>query len=133
MRSRVTFVLMFLAAAGCGSNSGVSSSSGLPRAATLATLTTAQFGTMCDWVNTRQGGYGQSVHCPAGDTQTTDDSKAACLSIASQLAALCPNLTVGSVEDCTNATQTELCAFPTEPACAPVRNCAVGGAADGGA
>jgi hypothetical protein len=132
MKTPVTLILIFVALAGCGGSSGGSSSSGIPRTTTFATLTAAQGGTLCDYVNGKQGGYGRSTVCSVGDTQTTDDSKTDCVSALSGLATLCPRLSVADIEDCVSAIGTDLCAFETDAACAPVLNCADSGGADAG-
>ena len=132
MKTPGTLILVFAALAGCGGSSGGSSTSGIPRTTIFAALTAAQSGTLCEWVNTNQGGYGRSITCSAGDTQTTDDSKAVCMTGVSLLATLCPQLSVADIEDCVNAIGTDLCAFETNAACGPVLNCADSGGPDAG-
>jgi len=108
---------------GRGANGGTGTSSGLSRAATVKSLTPAQAGTLCDWQSGKQGGYGRSVDCADGSTQTTDPDKTMCVSAVSAVGSLCPTLTVGDVEDCANASQTDLCSFETQAGCANVRAC----------
>lgn len=108
---------------GGGTNGGTGASSGLLRTATVKSLTSAQAATLCDWQNGKQGGYGRSVTCADGSTQTTDPDKATCVSAASLVGSLCPTLTVGDIEDCANASQTDLCSFDTQAGCANVRAC----------
>jgi len=118
---------------GCGSSGGSSGApSNVPPGDTFGQLSTSQVTSLCDYLAATQGGYGRSVTCPAGDTQTTDDSQSACVSSSAQVAALCPTLTVGETEECAAAVGTNLCDFDTASACAPVRNC-FGAASDGGA
>jgi hypothetical protein len=108
----------------CGSGSGgVGNSSGLPRSSTVGSLDSSQAATLCDWENAKQGGYGRSVSCPDGSTQTTDANRAYCVSAVPYFATYCPTLTVGEVEDCANALGTNICNIATEPACAPVAAC----------
>jgi hypothetical protein len=118
-------VLMFacIASASCGSSSGPGTSSGLPRSSTLASLTTAQDATLCDWLNERQGGYGQSVSCPDGSHADTDTNQSSCVASVPTGAASCPTLTVGDVEDCANAIGTNICEMPTAAGCANVNAC----------
>jgi hypothetical protein len=96
-----------------GSETEPGLSTGLPRWNILGSLDTPQAGTLCDWANAKQGGYGRSVMCPDGSEQTTDDDKATCVQTAPLFADFCPTLTVGDVEDCVNAIGTDLCALAT--------------------
>ena len=110
----------------CGSSTsrpGGGASSGLPRSATIASLSTAQAGTLCDWQSAKQGGYGRMVNCSDGSQEMSDPDKATCVSGASALGALCPTLTVGDVEDCANAVGTDLCSEPTQAGCAAFNTC----------
>jgi hypothetical protein len=106
-----------------GSGGAVGTSSGLPRASTLGSLTSAQDSTLCDWENAKQGGYGRSVSCPDGSEDDTDLSQASCVASVPGFATGCPSLTVGDVEDCANAIGTNLCQMPTAAGCANVNAC----------
>lgn len=124
----IVAALLFIGLAGpsCGSSDGgavVGTSSGLPRAATLGSLTAAQDATLCDWENAKQGGYGQSVSCSDGSHTDTDNNQASCVASVPGFATGCPTLTVGDVEDCANAIGTNLCAMPTAAGCANVNAC----------
>lgn len=114
-----------LLAASCGSGGGgsVGNSSGVPRSSTVGSLDGSQAATLCDWENAKQGGYGRSVTCPDGSTQTTDPDRATCVSQAPYFSTYCPTLTVGDLEDCANALGTNICNVATEPACGPVATC----------
>jgi hypothetical protein len=136
----VSLLLVGLAGFSCGSSTGgvadggggkggdagggaVGTSSGLPRASTLGSLTTAQDATLCDWENAKQGGYGRSVSCPNGSEDDTDLTQASCVASVPGFATGCPSLTVGDVEDCANAIGTNLCQMPTAAGCANVNAC----------
>ncbi len=109
---------------GCGSGSGAPGApSNVPRGDTLAQLSASQQASLCDYLANVQGGYGRTATCPAGDTQDTDQSQAECIQSSAFAAAACPTLTAGVAEDCAAACGTDLCAFDTEAACAPIRNC----------
>jgi hypothetical protein len=109
---------------GCGGGSGTAGApSNVPPGDTLGQLSASQQASLCDYVANVQGGYGRSTTCPAGDTQTTDQSQSYCLANFTQVAFICPTLTAGDAEACAAACGTNLCAFDTEAACAPVRNC----------
>lgn len=134
MRSLMLMVLAGLALGlGCGSGSSAAGApANVPRNDTLGQLTSSQVASLCDYLANVQGGYGRSMTCPAGDTQDTDPSQSACVQSSATAAAICPTLTVGDVEDCAAASGTNLCAFDSEPACAPIRSC-LGKAYDAGA
>jgi hypothetical protein len=122
----VLVVLGFLAAVSCSDSSNGSpsgTSSGVPRATKIADLSSAQAGTLCDWVNGKGGGYGRTVTCSDGTDASTDPDKATCSSSAPLLGGLCPTLTVGDLEDCSNAVGMDLCAAATNPACAAFNTC----------
>lgn len=126
IHSAIATALLFAAIASAsygGSSSGPGTSSGLPRSSTLASLTTAQDGTLCDWLNERQGGYGQSVSCPGGSHADTDTNQSSCVASVPGGAAACPTLTVGDVEDCANAIGTNICEMPTAAGCTNVNAC----------
>jgi hypothetical protein len=105
----------------CGGGNG--SSTGLPRSATFSSLTQAQAGRLCDWVNQNQGGYGRTVACPDGSQQTTDADKAGCVDFVPQLGLACPTLTVADVENCVNVIGPRLCEVTTSAACANLAAC----------
>lgn len=123
MRSRlgVGILLLSLAiAAACGSSRG---GSALDRNKTASTLTPAEQAELCDEVNGAQGGYGRSVTCTDGSTQTTDPSQAVCIQSIPTAGDPCANLTVGNLLDCANAVGSNLCTFPTTAACQPIHAC----------
>jgi hypothetical protein len=96
--------------------------SGIPRAAHLGDLTSAQAAVLCDWVNERQGGYGRTASCLIG-VESTNTSQDQCINSLSSLGQSCGTLTVGSIEDCANATLTDLCKLQTASACASLASC----------
>jgi hypothetical protein len=120
----VALLLAVIVTSSCGSSGGgAGTSSGLPRSSTLASLTPGQDGTLCDWENDKQGGYGVSMTCAVGPAQDTDTDKASCVASVPGFGAGCPTLTVGDVEDCVNAIGTNLCAMATSPGCANINTC----------
>ena len=133
MRTSITtaFILFLATCASCGPDGGGSTStgSGIPRSTTFAMLSSAQAGAECDYLNGKQGGYGRSVTCSDGSTETTDDSKASCVADAPAVGAACPTFTVGDAEDCASAVGANLCSVTTQSACAAFRAClaSVGG------
>lgn len=125
-RSRMAVLMLVATLLGCSGGDGTGSGatgSGVPRSSTIASLTPAQAGTLCDWTNTKQGGYGRLVTCPDGTEEDTDADKAYCMAAFPLIAQYCPTLTVGDIEDCANATGTNLCAFATAAGCANARTC----------
>jgi hypothetical protein len=114
-----------LLAASCrgGSGGSVGNSSGVPRSSTIGSLDSSQAVTLCDWENAKQGGYGRSITCPDGSTQTTDADRATCVSQVPYFGTYCPTLTVGDIEDCANALGINICNVGSEPACGPVAAC----------
>jgi len=113
-----------LGALSCGGDGGgPAPSSGLPRASTLASLDAAQAGTLCDWTNTRQGGYNRTASCAGGTTEMTDPDRASCVVSIGDIGTSCATLTIGDVEDCAKAIGADLCARPTAPGCANFNAC----------
>ena len=125
VRVRMAVLVLVATFVGCSGGDGntVGSSSGLPRSSTVASLTQTEFGTLCDWTNAKQGGYGRSMMCSDGSEETTDADKAYCVAAFPLVAQYCPTLTVADLEDCANATGTNLCAYPTAAGCANARAC----------
>jgi hypothetical protein len=107
----------------CGSSGGPGDSSGVPRSATVGSLSSTDATTLCDWVNAKQGGYGRTVTCSDGSTRTTDTDQAICVAGSHAAQTACPTLTVGETEDCANAIGSDLCAISTASACAAVSAC----------
>jgi len=62
------------------------------------------------------------VSC-GGSAETTDADRAACLTTGALGSASCTALTVGDVEDCANATGSDICQTSTAAACAAVNRC----------
>jgi hypothetical protein len=98
-------------------------SSGLPLGTTIASLTPAQAGRLCDWGDNKEGGYGRTVTCPDGSTVSNDVDMATCASMLPLYGAACPATTVGDIEDCLNATGPDLCALDSAPECDRFRSC----------
>jgi hypothetical protein len=122
--SATLFVFAALGASSCaGGNGGGSDSSGLPKNATLGSLTTAQAGILCDWENDKQGGYGRTMVCSDGSQETTDPDHASCVGSVPNAGADCPTLTVGDIEDCANAIGADLCEVTTAAACHNLWQC----------
>jgi hypothetical protein len=126
---RLSIAVLLAAASGlfalsCGSSSGGgASSSGIPRSDTVGSLNASQAATLCDWENAKQGGYGRTVTCSDGSTQTTDPDQATCAAVVPYFANKCPTLTVGDIEDCADGLGTNICNLPTESACAALNAC----------
>ena len=81
----------------------------MPRTAKVGTLSAADVARLCDWTNQQQGGYGHHVTCAGSEDMSTDPDQKTCTDGQPDIAAHCPDLTVGDVEDCTNALGTDLC------------------------
>ncbi|HXJ22778.1 MAG TPA: hypothetical protein VMT03_21350 [Polyangia bacterium] len=122
---RLLIGALFAASISCGSSGGggAGNSSGVPRSSTIASLTTTQSATLCDWEDAKQGGYGRTVTCTDGSTRTTDTNQAECIAGMGYAKTLCPTLTVADVEDCANAIGANLCEISTDPACANLAAC----------
>lgn len=89
---------------------------------TLSSLTTPQAVALCDWTNMKQGGYGRDVPCTNG-RESTNPTATSCVNTTLALGNRCASLTVGNIEDCANATGTDLCKLETESACLTVTTC----------
>jgi hypothetical protein len=101
--------------------------SGLPLDSTIGSLASTDAATLCDWVNGKQGGYGRPLlSCPAGGTEGTYPSQGTCVNGFAALGNRCLDLTVGTVEDCVNATGTDLCLEESTPACMTIKTCGLG-------
>ena len=110
----------------CGPSTGlngVGPSSGLPRTAAIGSLSPSDAGILCDWTNAKQGGYGRAVSCADGTQQGTDPDKTSCVQSVGDYGGSCPTLTVADVEDCADATGTNVCAFGTTAACDKLAAC----------
>ncbi len=92
------------------------------RTESLDQLTDAEKATVCDWVNTKQGGYGRQVLCDKDPPVSTDASLSACIGSIAGFAELCP-LTVGQLVDCAQATGADLCQVYTLPTCEVIATC----------
>lgn len=115
---------MLPADAGADEGGGaVPASSGVARNVRLFDLTSTQAAALCDWTNAKQGGYGRLQTCPSGLVQSTSSSTLGCVNSTSALGGRCLSLTVGGVEDCANATGTDLCKLETAPECLAVATC----------
>jgi hypothetical protein len=101
----------------------IGTSSGVPRNIRLMDLSAAQASVLCDWTNLKQGGYGRITTCPSGSVQSTNQSNLACVNNTSALGGRCVGVTVGNIEDCANATGTDLCKFESAPECVAVATC----------
>jgi hypothetical protein len=121
-----------LGLAGCDGNSGYGAagtslggvaggtmSSGLPRDAHVKALGSADLATLCDWSASKLGGYNRRITCPDGSWVMAKMSRMAC----EQTVTSSPcDLTVGEIEDCTDAVTAAPCgAIPEE--CAPLLLC----------
>jgi hypothetical protein len=109
-RAAAVFALACACSSGGSSGSG---HSGVPRDATLVSLTAQQFGKLCDWINASVGGYGSIDNCDGGSSRHADSNQQACIDGTVG----CPAVTVGAVEDCINAIAGDLCRTETEATC----------------
>ena len=101
--------------------------SGLPLDSTIASLGSTDAATLCDWINGKQGGYGRpAVFCPGGGKEVPYPSQLSCVNAFAALGNRCLDLTVGTVEDCVNATGTDLCLEESTPACMTIKTCGLG-------
>jgi hypothetical protein len=101
--------------------------SGLPLDSTIASLSSTDAATLCDWVNGKRGGYGRpSVFCPGAASKSTSLSQLTCVNGFAALGNRCLDLTVGTVEDCVNATGSDLCLEESTPACMTIGTCGLG-------
>lgn len=126
---RCVSALLLVLSLGCGGGSGSSGPAGVPRTATVISLTASQLAALCDWANASVGGYGSIDNCDGGGSRHANDTQASCVSKAF---GACPTLTVGTLEDCINALGGDLCQTDTAPACAGLNQCNVDGGAGGG-
>ena len=91
--------------------------SGLEKSMPWSSLTTAEKGTLCDWVAAKVGGYGMTIDCGNGTGYGSNSSQQACID---SLPAAC-GATVAQYEKCVNETSCATSLFP--PSCAPLLAC----------
>jgi hypothetical protein len=111
-----------IALASCGEGGGGPGASGpgasgLEKSRTWSSLTTAEKGTLCDWVAARFGGYGMTMDCGNGTGIASNSSQQACIDA---LPATC-GATVDAYEQCATDATCETGPFP--PSCAPLLAC----------
>lgn len=99
----------------CGTDSG----SGVDGSKSLADLSDAEKGAICDWVANALGGYGQVYACDGSDVSIAKSDRAACVA---SIPPAC-SATVAQVENCANAIGGDVCQVLVRPECAPVRHC----------
>jgi hypothetical protein len=98
----VAVLLAVVSSLGCGggsSPSGAAGSSGVTGTKTLAALSAAEKGQICDWTASLYGGYGKTVTC-ADSTIDGPESQADCLAVSAALSPSC-SATVAQAEGCT--------------------------------
>lgn len=91
--------------------------SGLEKSRTWSSLTTAEKGTLCDWVAARFGGYGMTIDCGNGSGLASNSSQQGCIDA---VPATC-GATVAQYEQCASDATCETGPFP--PSCAPLLTC----------
>lgn len=118
--------LLAIASSGCGSDGGggaAGPTSGVTDSKTLATLTPSDEAKLCDWTAATGGGYGKSMTCSDGVTESSHLNQAECV------ASLIPcDLTVAEYESCVKVVLVlPLCEredkFNSAPECAPFFEC----------
>jgi hypothetical protein len=108
---------MLLWIAGCDSGRELPDpgpSLGLDTSATIPSLSASQVTTLCDWVAGRVGRWGETVHCGSA-TVTSPPSEATCVTEFQSEPATCA-ITVGQLQDCTNAVLSGPCQSGATPA-----------------
>ena len=112
-------VMLVIGVAACGGDARETGpgASGLEKSRTWSSLTTAEKGTLCDWVAARFGGYGMTIDCGNGTGFASNASQQACIDA---LPATC-GATVAAYERCVTDTTCDTGAFP--PSCAPLVAC----------
>jgi hypothetical protein len=100
--------------------------SGLPPSEQVGDLSASDVQTLCDWSSSRQGGAGSVHECAEGLTVTTQPVSE-CVDTMSGTSC---DITVGEVEDCTDAIAPDPCLLieATPPACLPLLRCGQAGA-----
>ena len=109
MRLAIAALVLVVGSGSCGGGDGggtPAATSGVDRSKVWSGLTTAEKGTVCDWVASLYGGYGKTIDCHNGQTVGSTANQQACIdSVPSTCAA-----TVGDVEDCSKQA---MCPDPT--------------------
>ena len=90
------------------------SSLGLDTSATIPSLSASEDAALCDWLAGRVGRWGETVHC-GSSTITSPPSEATCVTNFQSEPATC-GITVGQLQDCTNAVLSGPCPAGTTPA-----------------
>jgi hypothetical protein len=123
MRLRGAGLFLLLLGPGCSGSHVADAPASVPTDATLPTLTAPQVGDICDWGNAKLGGYGASIVCDGGGVRRSDSSRDACMAGFAKLAARCPSITAGHLEDCENAALADPCAATVTPGCEDLDAC----------
>jgi hypothetical protein len=109
--------------AGDAGDDSLGATSGLPTDSTIASLSSDDAATLCDWVNGKEGGYGRPlIRCPDG-SEGTYSSQIECVNGFAALGNRCLDLTVATIEDCVNQTGTDLCLEETTAECMTIKTC----------
>jgi hypothetical protein len=119
--------LVLILWSGCGGGGSSSGPAGIPRTATVVSLSGSQLAALCDWSAANLGGYGSIDNCDGGGSRHESSTQQDCVSKAF---GGCPTLTVGALEDCVNAANGHLCLTDTAPVCVSASRC---GSTDGSA
>jgi hypothetical protein len=125
--ARFLGTLVFLLCFDCGGGgSGGTGPAGLPRTATVVSLSPSQLASLCDWANNSVGGYGSIDNCDGGGSHQANSTQQDCVDKAF---GVCSSQTVGALEDCITAISGDLCQIDIAPACVSLKQC---GTTDGG-
>ena len=108
---------------GTGNSDGSARPTGVPESDTFSMLSTSQAAALCDYIAATNGGYGKSMTCPSGDTETNYASQSDCVANAAPIGFYCPTFTVGQAEDCATSVGTDICKAPLDAACNPYEAC----------
>lgn len=110
---------------GCGSDSdsGTPMGSGVSGSKTLANLTPAEQGQICDWQAGLEGGYGKSATCSDGSTINNYETRADCVADAPSCTA-----TVAQLEACAKVVLVvplceQIAKLISSPQCQPLAVC----------
>ena len=118
----LVLVLLGVVAAGCGSD-GAKGGSGVDKSKSLASLSAAEKGQLCDWNASLSGGYGKTMTCTDGTDASNDADQAECV-----MALPTCTVTVGQFEACTQTVVTvplcdQIAKVFTAPECAALAGC----------
>lgn len=116
MKNTMFVFALFLHLVACTSEAADEGASGFSRSRTVASLSSEEASSLCDWSIQTQGGAGKTTKCDETSSRVvhTKDECIEDVAVITKLSS-CYALTVGEVEDCSKQDAADACG--SSPAC----------------